>query len=171
MKNMLSLSQERFSARKFTSEAVSQEDLDYIMQCVQLAPSAVNRQPWLWLIVRSAEAKEKLQECYDREWFKTAPMCIVACGNHQQAWHRKLDGKDHTDIDVAIAVDHLTLAAVDMGLGSCWICNFDAQKCAQVLDLPEGVEPIAMVPIGYAATDEQPLKKRKSHDELFVYKK
>ena len=66
MKDMLSLSQSRFSARKFTSEAVSQEDLDYIMQCVQLAPSAVNRQPWLWLIVRSAEAKEKLQECYDR---------------------------------------------------------------------------------------------------------
>ena len=82
-----------------------------------------------------------------------------------------MDGKDHTDIDVAIAVDHLTLAAVDMGLGSCWICNFDARKCAQVLYLPEGVEPIAMVPIGYAATDERPLKKRKSHDELFVYKK
>lgn len=69
MKNMLALSQERFSARKFTSEAVSQEDLDYIMQCVRLAPSAVNRQPWHWLIIRSDEAKQKLQQCYDREWF------------------------------------------------------------------------------------------------------
>lgn len=58
MKNMLALSQERFSARKFTSEAVSQEDVDYIMECVRLAPSAVNRQPWHWLIVRSDEAKE-----------------------------------------------------------------------------------------------------------------
>lgn len=55
--NMLALSQERFSARKFTPEAVSQEDLDYIMECVRLAPSAVNRQPWRWLIVRSEEAK------------------------------------------------------------------------------------------------------------------
>ena len=54
--------------------AQSQEDVDYIMECVRLAPSAVNRQPWHWLIVRSDEAKEKLQECYDREWFKTAPM-------------------------------------------------------------------------------------------------
>lgn len=62
--NMLALSQERFSARKFTPEAVSQEDLDYIMECVRLAPSAVNRQPWRWLIVRSEEAKKKLQECY-----------------------------------------------------------------------------------------------------------
>ena len=55
MKNMLALSQERFSARKFTSEAVSQEDLDYILECVRLAPSAVNKQPWKWLIVRSDE--------------------------------------------------------------------------------------------------------------------
>lgn len=61
MKNMLALSQERFSARKFTSEAVSQEDLDYIMECVRMAPSAVNKQPWKWLIVRSDEAKQKLQ--------------------------------------------------------------------------------------------------------------
>lgn len=60
MKNMLALSQERFSARKFTSEAVSQEDLDYIMECVCMAPSAVNKQPWKWLIVRSDEAKQKL---------------------------------------------------------------------------------------------------------------
>ena len=63
MKNMLALSQERFSARKFTSEAVSQEDLDYIMECVRMAPSAVNKQPWKWLIVRSDEAKQKLQVC------------------------------------------------------------------------------------------------------------
>mgnify|MGYP002746565683 CR=1 FL=1 len=58
--NMLALSQERFSARKFTPEAVSQEDLDYIMECVRLAPSAVNRQPWRWLIVRS---KRRRRNC------------------------------------------------------------------------------------------------------------
>ena len=107
MKNMLALSQERFSARKFTSEAVSQEDVDYIMECVRLAPSAVNRQPWLWLIVRSDEAKEKLQECYDREWFKTAPMYIVGMKNVNENWVRRYDEKPHGDIDVAIAAEHL----------------------------------------------------------------
>jgi len=85
--------------------------------------SAVNFQPCVFYVVTDQVLLAQLQDCYNRDWFKTAPMCIVACGNHQQAWHRKLDGKDHTDIDVAIAVDHLTLAAVDMGLGSCWICN------------------------------------------------
>ena len=165
------LAEARFSLRNYDSRPVEQEKIDCLLDCVRVAPSAVNFQPCVFYVVTDQVLLAQLQDCYNRDWFKTAPMCIVACGNHQQAWHRKLDGKDHTDIDVAIAVDHLTLAAVDMGLGSCWICNFDAQKCAQVLDLLEGVEPIAMVPIGYAATDERPLKKRKSHDELFVYKK
>ena len=165
------LAEARFSLRNYDSRPVEQEKIDCLLECVRLAPSAVNFQPCVFYVVTDQVLLAQLQDCYNRDWFKTAPMCIVACGNHQQAWHRKLDGKDHTDIDVAIAVDHLTLAAVDMGLGSCWICNFDAQKCAQVLDSPEGVEPIVMVPIGYAATDERPLKKRKSHDELFVYKK
>ncbi len=165
------LAEARFSLRNYDSRPVEQEKIDCLLECVRVAPSAVNFQPCVVYVVTDQVLLAQLQDCYNRDWFKTAPMCIVACGNHQQAWHRKLDGKDHTDIDVAIAVDHLTLAAVDMGLGSCWICNFDAQKCAQVLDLPEGVEPIVMVAIGYAATDEKPLKKRKSHDELFVYKK
>ena len=165
------LAEARFSLHNYDSRPVEQEKIDRLLECVRLAPSAVNFQPCVFYVVTDQVLLAQLQDCYNRDWFKTAPMCIVACGNHQQAWHRKLDGKDHTDIDVAIAVDHLTLAAVDMGLGSCWICNFDAQKCAQVLDLPEGVEPIAMVAIGYAATDEKPLKRRKSHDELFVYKK
>ena len=165
------LAEARFSLRNYDSRPVEQEKIDRLLECVRLAPSAVNFQPCVFYVVTDQVLLAQLQDCYNRDWFKTAPMCIVACGNHQQAWHRKLDGKDHTDIDVAIAVDHLALAAVDMELGSCWICNFDAQKCAQVLDLLEGVEPIALVPIGYAATDERPLKKRKSHDELFVYKK
>lgn len=76
MKNMLALSQGRFSARKFTSEAVSQEDVDYIMECVRLAPSAVNRQPWHWLIVRSDEAKEKLQSATTVSGSRQ-PQCIL----------------------------------------------------------------------------------------------
>lgn len=113
--NMLALSQERFSARKFTPEAVSQEDLDYIMECVRLAPSAVNRQPWRWLIVRSEVAKKKLQECYDREWFKTAPIYIIGMKNVNENWVRRYDEKPHGDIDVAIAAEHLCLAATEKG--------------------------------------------------------
>ena len=166
MKNMLSLSQERFSARKFTSEAVSQEDLDYIMQCVQLAPSAVNRQPWLWLIVRSAEAKEKLQECYDREWFKTAPMYIVGMKNVNENWVRRYDEKPHGDIDVAIATEHLCLAATERGLGTCWVCNYDTEKMQQFFPR-EGYEAGVIIPIGHIAEDcPHAEKKRKDMSEI-----
>lgn len=98
MQDFKSLAGERFSARKFTAEPVSKEDLEYIMECVRLAPSACNRQPWKWLIVRSEQAMKKLQECYDREWFKTAPMYIVGMKNTEDNWVRKYDNKPHGDI-------------------------------------------------------------------------
>ena len=141
MKNMLALSQERFSARKFTSEAVSQEDMDYIMECVRLAPSAVNRQPWHWLIVRSDEAKEKLQECYDREWFKTAPMYIVGMKNVNEA-------------------------ATERGLGTCWVCNYDTDKMQQFFPR-EGFEAVVIIPLGHIAEDcPHAEKKRKEMNEI-----
>ena len=119
MKDMLTLSKERFSARKFTAEAVSEDDLKYVLECVRMAPSACNKQPWKWLVVKSDEAKGKLQECYDREWFKTAPMYIVGMRNKQENWVRKEDNKPHGDIDVAIATEHLCLSAAERGLGTC----------------------------------------------------
>ena len=166
MKNMLALSQERFSARKFTSETVSQEDVDYIMECVRLAPSAVNRQPWHWLIVRSDEAKAKLQECYDREWFKTAPMYIVGMRNVNDNWVRRYDEKPHGDIDVAIATEHLCLAATERGLGTCWVCNYDTGKMQQLFPR-EGYEAVVIIPIGHIADDcPRAEKKRKEMSEI-----
>lgn len=164
--NMLALSQERFSARKFTSEAVSLEDVDYIMECVRLAPSAVNRQPWHWLIVRSDEAKEKLQECYDREWFKTAPMYIVGMKNVNENWVRRYDEKPHGDIDVAIAAEHLCLAATERGLGTCWVCNYDTDKMQQFFP-HEGFEAVVIIPLGHIAEGcPHAEKKRKEMNEI-----
>ena len=164
--NMLALSQERFSARKFTSEAVSQEDVDYIMECVRLAPSAVNRQPWHWLIVRSDEAKEKLQKCYDREWFKTAPMYIVGMKNVNENWVRRYDEKPHGDIDVAIAAEHLCLAATEIGLGTCWVCNYDTDKMKHLFPR-EGFEAVVIIPLGHIAEDcPHAEKKRKEMNEI-----
>ena len=107
---------------------------------------------------------------YQREWFADAPACVVACADHTRSWHRPNDGKDHADIDVAIAVDHLTLAAAEVGLGTCWVCNFDAKRCAAILHLPADVVPVVLVPMGYAAAENVvPTKKRKSPAELFTF--
>ena len=111
-----------------------------------------------------------VEGCYQREWFADAPACVVACADHTRSWHRPNDGKDHADIDVAIAVDHLTLAAAEVGLGTCWVCNFDAKRCAAILHLPADVEPVVLVPMGYAAAENVvPTKKRKSPAELFTF--
>lgn len=166
MKDMLSLSRERFSARKFTNEPVNQEDLEYVMECVRLAPSACNRQPWKWLVVRSEEAKQKLQECYDREWFKSAPMYIIGMRNKEENWVRKYDGKPHGDIDVAIATEHLCLAAADRGLGTCWVCAYDTDKMQRNFGR-EGYEAVVIVPIGHIAADcPRQEKKRKELSEI-----
>lgn len=169
MNDMLSLSKERFSARKFTEEAVSKEDLLYVLECVRMAPSACNRQPWKWLVVKSEEAKQKLQECYDREWFKTAPMYIVGMRSKLENWVRKPDGKPHGDIDVAIATEHLCLAAAERGLGTCWVCNYDPEKMHLYFEQGSRAdyEAVVIVPIGHIAPDcPRAEKKRKEMDEI-----
>lgn len=81
---------------------------------------------------------------------ENVPCIIVACANHEESWHRKSDGKDHADVDVAIAVEHLCLVATEQGLGTCWVCNFDVPLCREVLCLPDSMEPVVMIPVGYA---------------------
>jgi nitroreductase len=164
------LAQNRYSVRSFQSTPVEQEKLIEVVKAAILAPSAVNFQPWKFVIVTEPELLAKLQGCYHREWFKSAPVCIVAIGDHDKGWHRPTDGKDFTDMDVAIAIDHLMLAATEIGLGTCWICHFNAEKCAEIFGLSTNLEPIAMIPIGYP-TSQQTEKKRKSMDELVLWNK
>ena len=160
----LDLVKQRYSCRSYQAKGVEQEKLDYVMECVRFAPSAVNKQPWRFHLVKGEADKVKLQECYNREWFQTAPMYIICSILHDEEWVRA-DGKHHGDIDIAIAVEHLCLAATEQGLGTCWVCNFDAEKCSQLFALPANEEPAVLIPIGYAA-DEPKEKKRKSMDEI-----
>lgn len=163
--NFLELVKARYSARKYAGRPVEADKLDYIMECVRMAPSAVNFQPWRFRIVTDEATLKDLQQCYKREWLATAPCIIVACTNHDESWHRRADNKDHGDIDIAIAVEHLCLAATEQGLGTCWVCNFDAAQCSEVLGLPGNLEPAVLIPVGYAE-DEPTEKKRKSLNEI-----
>lgn len=146
--NFLELAKNRFSSRTYTSKPVSDEDLNYILEAGRVAPSANNCQPWLFLVIREPENLKQLQSLYHREWFRKAPVVILILVNHEQSWKRA-EGKDHADTDAAIAIDHMTLAATDRGLGTCWVCNFDKEKTVKHFNLPEHLEPIAFLPIGY----------------------
>lgn len=169
--NFKELAQRRYSVRSYQSTPVEKEKLIQVVEAALLAPSAVNFQPWKFVVVNDPSLLAKLQSCYHREWFKSAPACIVAIGDHDKGWHRPTDGKDYTDIDVAIAIDHLMLAATEIGLGTCWICHFNAEKCADLFQLSSNFEPIAMIPIGYPEFEAGPEKNRKSIDQSMQWNK
>ena len=162
--NFLELVNNRYSCRAYKSLNVEKEKLDYILECVRMAPSAVNKQPWKFHIISNEEDILKIRQCYHRDWFKTAPMYIIASILHDQEWVRS-DGKHHGDIDIAIAVEHLCLAATEQRLATCWVCNFKADICKELFTLPENEEPAVIIPLGYAADEMKP-KTRKSIDEI-----
>ncbi|MCR5333343.1 MAG: nitroreductase family protein [Bacteroidaceae bacterium] len=162
--NFLELVKSRYSCRGYKSLDVEKEKLEYILECVRFAPSAVNKQPWRFHIVSKEEEKAKLQQCYNRDWFKTAPMYIIASILHEEEWVR-FDGKRHGNIDIAIAVEHLCLAATEQGLATCWVCNFEADLCKELFALPDNEEPAVIIPLGYAADEMKP-KNRKAIGEI-----
>lgn len=155
--NFLELAKTRFSARSYKTDEVEKEKLDYIMECAHVSPSAVNYQPCRYLIVESEDGRRKMQECYPRDWFVSAPLYVVVCVDESVAWTRKEDGKSHADIDAAIATEHICLAASDAGLGSCWVCNFKVEVFNKNFPLPPNVRPVAIIPLGYV--DEYPEQK------------
>ena len=142
--SLIELMKERCSVRKFTDQTVEEEKLLQILEAARIAPSAANRQPWHFIVLRDQSLKEQISS----HWGALAPVIIVVCGDHSCSWQRK-DGKDHCDIDAAIAVDHMTLMVTELGLGSCWVCAFNSLRTAEVLGLPEHLEPIALLPLGY----------------------
>ena len=103
--DLLELIKNRYSCRSYQPTSVEQDKLDYIMECVRLAPSAVNKQPWKFRFVSSEEDRKIICQCYNREWFATAPIVVIASILHDEEWVRS-DGKRHGDIDIAIAVEH-----------------------------------------------------------------
>jgi nitroreductase len=156
--------------RNFSPTPIDEKTISYLIETARLAPSAVNYQPWYFIVVREEEQRIQLQRCYPREWFAAAPLFIVVCGDHSQSWKRK-DGKDFCDIDAAIAIEHICLAATESGLGTCWVCNFDASICSEVLGLPDCIEPVAILPVGYPISEAFPSKNRKNTAEIVKWEK
>jgi nitroreductase len=147
---------------------VEAEKLELVLEAGRVAPSAVNFQPWYFYVIQGEENLARIHRVYHREWFRTAPCVIVICGDHGQSWRRK-DGKDHCDIDIGIVTDHLTLQATDLGLATCWICNFDSIMTRELLQLPEQMEPMVLLPLGYPLDQTDPdrhMEKRKPLAEI-----
>lgn len=164
------LIQKRYSVRAYKPDPVEYTKLSKILEAARLAPTAANLQPFQFIVAHVKGRESELQRVYHRQWFIQAPLVICACGLPAQGWVRGTDSVNYTTVDVAIAMDHLILAAADLGLGTCWIAAFDAAAARQVFRLPEGVEPIALTPLGYPADEPGP-KERKPLTQLVRYER
>ena len=153
----LDLVKQRYSVRAYKSTPVEDDKLALVLEAARLAPTAANRQPFQLIVAHVKGREAELQTVYARRWFIQAPLVICACAVHNRGWERDADGVNYTTVDVAIAMDHLILAATSLGLGTCWIAAFDPIATRKVFGLPEGVEPIALTPRGYPA--DKPLPK------------
>ncbi len=149
----------RYSCRAYRPEPVDEAALERILEAARLAPTAANRQPFRVVVVPTATRQELLGRVYTRAWFRSAPLLLAVVGVPAEAWVRK-DGRSHLDIDCAIVMDHLVLAATNEGLGTCWVANFDVDAARELLGLGPDESPLLFSPLGHAA-DAARLRERK----------
>ncbi|MFQ5610565.1 MAG: nitroreductase family protein [Anaerolineae bacterium] len=147
--------QKRRSVREFDPERdVPLESINRLLEAAILAPTAGDRQPWHFVIVRKPSVKEAIARTALRQDFiATAPVVIVVCGEPERSGARR--GQEmaelHTVQDVSAAVENILLATTDLGLASCWVSALREDEVRQALDLPPAFRPLAIVPIGFAA--------------------
>lgn len=170
----IDLAKLRYSSRSYKNKAVEKEKLDKILEAARIAPSAANRQAWHFIVIENKDTLKELWTTYKRDWLHSAPIIIVCCGDHNSVWIRSFDNKDHLDVDLSIAIDHMTLQAAELDLATCWICHFDVEKTKHIFNLPENIEPIALLPVGYPADIVDINRhdtKRKAIDEIVHFEK
>lgn len=164
------LTHDRYSCRSYSDRIPAADEVRAVLDAAHMAPSACNRQPWRIMVIGpdDAEGREAVGAAYNRAWIAEAPYYIIVCGVASEAWVRSFDNKCHVDVDVAILTEHICLCATAAGLGTCWVCNFDPAVLTEKIEFPEGVEPIAILPMGYPASSEIPEKKRKDLDDILI---
>ena len=155
----------RYSVRAYKPDPVEDDKLDRILEAARLAPTAANRQPFRVIVVKTEGREEALGRVYSRDWFVQAPLVLCVCAVPSEAWVRRHDGWNAAEVDATIAMTHITLAAAEEGLGTCWIAAFDPSAAREVLGLPPEVIPSAFTPLGYP-NDEAGQKTRRPRGEL-----
>ncbi|OHB83027.1 MAG: nitroreductase [Planctomycetes bacterium RIFCSPHIGHO2_02_FULL_38_41] len=161
--NFYEVIKKRCSIRSYKPNPVEEEKLNRILEAARMAPSAANRQPICFVIIKDEKTKQQLKRVYDEKWFYTAPIIVCVCSIPEKAWIRS-DGRNYADIDAAIAMDHLILAATEEGLATCWVAAFKVSILKSLLKLPPGMEPIAMTPIGYPQDIPEPTYRKPIED-------
>lgn len=170
--NFLEIAKSRYSVRSYSDKKVEQEKLDKILYAAHVAPTAANLQPVRLIAVQSDEGLNKIGKAAN---IYGAPLAIIVCSEHSRAWTRPFDGKQTIDIDASILTDHMMLEATELGLGSVWICYFKPDIISREFDLPDNLEPINILAMGYSnespADPERHTTQRIPLSDLVYYEK
>ena len=157
--NVVDAIKTRKSVRSYLDKPIEDEKLNAVLEAGRLAPSAMNNQEWRFVIVRDPETRRKVAEAAGGQAFVgKAPAVIVACAQTDN--HVMKCGQLCYPLDLSITLDHITLAAVELGLGTCWIGLFDEKKVKEILSIPEKIRVVALMPIGYPS-DPSPAEKNR----------
>ncbi|MBN2104961.1 nitroreductase family protein [bacterium] len=159
----------RQSVRKYADRPVEEEKLNRILEAARLSPSAKNRQARKFIVIRDAERRQKMIEAARGQQFVGSAPVIIACCGLDPDYHMTC-GQPADTIDLAIAIDHMTLAATALGLGSCWIGAFYQDQVKQLLGIPEKVQVVELLLLGYASESEF-RTSRKGLQEIVAYER
>jgi len=159
----------RYSVRAYADKPVEDDKLARVLEAARLAPSGSNRQPWKFVVVRDAGTRAKLAAaCNNQKFVGEAPVVIVGVGlMPDRAMSCDVPGDP---VDVAIALEHIALAATAEGLGTCWIGAFKQGEVRRAVGVPETAKVIEVMPLGYPAGAVRP-KDRKPMEEIVSYEK
>jgi len=138
----------RQSVRSYQDKEIPEDILLQILEAGRLAPSAKNTQSWKFIVVKDEDLRKKLiPACKNQKFVGEAPVVIAGCGTNLE---HIMSNREHAySIDLAIALDHMSLEAASLGLGTCWIGAFYQDQVKELLDVPENVRIVSLMPVGY----------------------
>ena len=167
--NVIEAIRTRRSVRSYQDKPVEPEKLQQLLEAARLAPSASNSQDWKFIVVQDSRTRQALAKaCHNQAFIGRAPVVIAACSTNPA--RLMASGQSAAAVDLAIAVDHITLAATELGLGTCWIGAFDAPAVAKLLDVPDDCAVVHVLPLGYPAKTSS-ARPRKAASEVVCQEK
>ena len=161
---------ERYSVRSFKAEHLPTKVIEKILDAGHKAPTGCNYQPQRILVMNTDESIAKLKTCTKCHF--NAPTAMLVCHNREESWVRKYDGALSSPVDAVIVTTYLMLAAQNEGVGTCWVMHFDPVAMREAFNIPDNVEPVALLVMGYPSADAKPLDmhfKSRPIDETVIY--
>ncbi len=146
---------ERYSVRNFRPEHLPRETVDKILEMGHLAPTGCNYQSQRILVLNTDESIAKLRGCTRCHF--SAPTAMLVCHNREESWVRRYDGALSSPVDAVIVTTYMMLAAQDLGIGTCWVMHFDPVAIRERFHIPDHIEPVALLVMGYPAEEAKPL--------------